>query len=414
MVSTSGGAFVAESALALSSFGPVELLVPKHRARHALDRIDEVLDSRLGLGVTRTPWVIPVAPAFLRTRDGQRRLFDRGAVDALEAHPRLWLDAVGASLGLARAVRRRGPHWRAALAHWLVPSGLACSLDRRLPLVVVAHSGDVHLLGRLGLTKIIIQMLARPALRLVVTSRFLQDKLLGSLPSRLRDWMEPRSMVQPMGFFARDTGPCPPGERAERAGGLGLDPKSRVVVFAGRLEWVKGPDIFVSMARVLAAGHPDTLFVLAGEGPMRRRVHSAAGGRVRLLGQLERRDLLRLLSLADVVVAPSRVLHNGRTESAPVILAEARAHGAALVAADVGGVGELVRHGVDGLLVSPGDIAGFVAAVDAVLSHDSFRRKIARAGQQRAMSLDWSVVAPRLAGGIDEAIEDGLREGWSR
>ena len=112
-------------------------------------------------------------------------------------------------------------------------------------------------------------------------------------------------------------------------------------------------------------------------------------GRVHFLGF--RRDLPRLMRAVDVVLhtaeAPEpfgRVILEGMLASRPVVAARA------------GGAVELVQDGVTGLLVAPGDVPAFSAAVASLLNDPGRRAALGRAGQERA-NRDFSVDA-MLAG----------------
>jgi glycosyltransferase involved in cell wall biosynthesis len=101
--------------------------------------------------------------------------------------------------------------------------------------------------------------------------------------------------------------------------------------------------------------------VLAGDGPLRAEVAARAaglGGRVTLPGFVA--DPVPLLAAADAFVLCSAA------ENMPLSLLQAMACGLPVVATRVGGVPEVVRDGVEGLLVPPGDAAALAAALASV------------------------------------------------
>jgi glycosyltransferase involved in cell wall biosynthesis len=114
---------------------------------------------------------------------------------------------------------------------------------------------------------------------------------------------------------------------------------------------VKDHETFFEAARRVLQERPDATFVLAGDGESRDRLQRAAtdmlGDRVRFLGWVD--DLPSLYAAFDVVALTSRL------EGTPVALIEAAAAGKPVVATNVGGVSEVVRHGNTGLLVPPKD-----------------------------------------------------------
>jgi glycosyltransferase involved in cell wall biosynthesis len=95
-------------------------------------------------------------------------------------------------------------------------------------------------------------------------------------------------------------------------------------------------------------------------------------------------------------VLASRVLGSGRTEGTPTALVEAMSAGLPVVATDVGGVGALLTHERNGLLVPPGDPSALAAALAHLRDDAALRRRLARAGKKTAAQLTWQALAPHL------------------
>jgi phosphatidylinositol alpha-mannosyltransferase len=83
-------------------------------------------------------------------------------------------------------------------------------------------------------------------------------------------------------------------------------------------------------------------------------------------------------------------------ESFGIVLVEAMAAGVPVVASDIAGYREVVRDGVDGLLVPPGDPNALAAAIRRVLSEPELAATLRAAGRARAKAFSWQVVAPRV------------------
>ncbi len=97
--------------------------------------------------------------------------------------------------------------------------------------------------------------------------------------------------------------------------------------------------------------------------------------RVRFAGF--RSDLPALLPGVDVVVHPAQ------REGLGVALLEAMSAGVPVVASRAGGIVDVIRDGVDGLLVPPGDGTALAAALDRMLADEPWRRAIGSAARQR-------------------------------
>ena len=131
------------------------------------------------------------------------------------------------------------------------------------------------------------------------------------------------------------------------------------VVFAGRLEELKGLRTVLEAWALLGPDAPELL--VAGTGPLEAWARQHAGPRVRILGQLPPEELARHMAESRAVAAASLCY-----ESFALVPAEAHAMGTPVLASDLGNVGAMVRPGVDGLRFAPGDPAALAAAVRAL------------------------------------------------
>ncbi|MGH2740272.1 MAG: glycosyltransferase family 4 protein, partial [Actinomycetota bacterium] len=143
--------------------------------------------------------------------------------------------------------------------------------------------------------------------------------------------------------------PLAPNPRGSKDG-------SRVAIFVGRLEALKGPTLAV---RAIAA-LPDWRLLICGSGPEERRVRRLVrklgiDGRVELLGWRPREEVLRLLRRADVLLFPS--FH----DQAPLAVAEAISTGLPVICFDRGGAAGIA--GPAGIVVRGDLIEGLVAAL---------------------------------------------------
>jgi len=159
------------------------------------------------------------------------------------------------------------------------------------------------------------------------------------------------------------------------------------VLVLARLVPLKGVDVAIAAMRWLRR---DVDLVIAGDGPERARLVRAAGysDRISLVGALDTPDRDRWLARASVVVVPSRVLSNGRTEGTPVVALEALATGVPVVASAVGGLRNL-----PGIIRVPADDpAALAAGIDEALEAPALSAQLRAA----AASFAWPAVEMRL------------------
>jgi len=176
---------------------------------------------------------------------------------------------------------------------------------------------------------------------------------------------------------AIDASPFDPAIDPARAkSALGLDADRPVVGYVGRLARQKGIGCLIEAARKVVAVVETAQFVLVGEGELDRVVRQMVSkyglaDHVMLAGH--RMDIPQVLAALDLFVLPSLY------EGLPYTLMEAMAAGRAVIATDVGGNHDLVRHGETGILVPPNNGAVLADAVVRLLTASDERNRLGEA-----------------------------------
>lgn len=161
------------------------------------------------------------------------------------------------------------------------------------------------------------------------------------------------------------------------------------IFFLGRHEPRKGLDVLLAALPSLPAG---VTVWIGSDGPdtERLRVRYAGDPRLQWLGRLSDEEKRRRLRAADVFCAPSL-----RGESFGVVLLEAMAAGAAIVASDLSGYRLVARADRDGLLVPPGDADALATALNRVLDDDALRGELVATATERAREFSMDTLAER-------------------
>lgn len=166
------------------------------------------------------------------------------------------------------------------------------------------------------------------------------------------------------------------------------DTASRLVfLFVGRFETRKGIDVLLAAIPEVAAAFPQAVFRLAGspgDGTAWRsfanRHPELAATRVELLGQVSSETLASLYRECTVLVAPSRY------ESFGLIYVEAMSHAKPVIGCAAGGIPEVVRDGVTGLLAQPGDVPSLVACMCRLAADADLRTRLGEAGRREFLT----------------------------
>ena len=188
--------------------------------------------------------------------------------------------------------------------------------------------------------------------------------------------------------------------------GIGTAADAVVVLSLSRLVLSKRVDRIVdAMAEVVRRSRQPVELWIAGDGPLRATLETRCRKLevpVRFLGTVQHERVPQVLAASDIFVSTSTLTNMS------IPTCEAMVLGVPVVALDVGGTSEVVRHEETGLLVPEGDRAGLVAAIDRLVTDSDRRRRLGAAAREfaasRFMGWDERVAAEielldRLAGG---------------
>lgn len=164
---------------------------------------------------------------------------------------------------------------------------------------------------------------------------------------------------------------------------LKILPSARVVLTVARLHPQKGHRYLIQAAPKILATCPNTIFLLVGDGEERTTIEwsirdASLSEYFRLLGT--RRDVPRLLALADLFVLPSIY------EGMPNVVLEAMAAKLPVVATDVDGTSEVVADGETGVLVPPANPEALGDAIISLLEKPTYWEKMGQRGYQRVQT----------------------------
>lgn len=242
-------------------------------------------------------------------------------------------------------------------AHYFYPDGVAAArlaAEIGVPCVITGRGTDLNLFPEFPAARREILKAVESAAACITVS--------GALRTRLIDLGAPADKVTTLRNGV-DTDLFSPVSAADRdATRQRYNLTGRTIIAVGNLAPEKGQMLIAEALRKL----PDATLVLVGDGPDGDRLDSYfednnLAGRVRRLGRVPQSDLPGLYSAADVSVLASM------REGWPNVLLESMACGTPVVAADVGGVREMVTVPAAGVVVAERTADAFVAAISGLL-----------------------------------------------
>ncbi|TFV66742.1 UNVERIFIED_ORG: glycosyltransferase family 1 protein [Bacillus sp. AZ43] len=165
--------------------------------------------------------------------------------------------------------------------------------------------------------------------------------------------------------------------------------------FLGRFdEPRKGLPVLLEAMRTVVRRHPGARLLIAGRGDggeLEKLVGPDLRPHVRLLGEISEADKAAFLRSIDVYCAPNLL-----GESFGVVLIEALAAGAPIVASDLDAFARVLEDGAAGVLVRRGDAAALGRALCDLLADPERRAELSAAGPRAAGAYDWGVLARRI------------------
>ncbi|MBV9172703.1 MAG: glycosyltransferase family 4 protein [Chloroflexi bacterium] len=178
------------------------------------------------------------------------------------------------------------------------------------------------------------------------------------------------------------------------------------VLFVGRLEKRKGLRFLLRAWPMVVQRVPDARLIVVGRGrPLEgyKRFATRQGwspSDVTFAGYVSSEDLPRYYQAADLFCAP-----NTGQESFGIVLLEAMAAGAPIVASDIPGYRDVVAQGEHGLLVEPKNPGAIADAICRLLSNPELRASMRRAGQAKARFYDWPRIASQVLDYYEHVLE---------
>jgi glycosyltransferase involved in cell wall biosynthesis len=164
-------------------------------------------------------------------------------------------------------------------------------------------------------------------------------------------------------------------------------PDSPLLLYVGRLSAEKEIDRIKPVLEAI----PGARLALVGDGPYRQELEKHfAGTPTHFVGYLTGVDLASAFASSDAFVFPSR------TETLGLVLLEAMAAGCPVVAANSGGIPDIVTDGVNGYLFDPQDEEGAIAATQRLLAQASERENLRQNARREAEKWGWAAATQQL------------------
>jgi glycosyltransferase involved in cell wall biosynthesis len=289
-------------------------------------------------------------------------------------------------------------------AHWLLPQGLVGLIGARLfglPLVVTAHGSDAFALRErffAGFKRGIIRLSDRWTANTAATA---------AAAAREMNLPEPR--IIPMGvdvaFFSH-------GDRSALR--QAIPDGEFIILFVGRLVENKGcRDLIEALSWLPGNTRSRARLWIVGDGDERTRLKLAArdfgvDARTEFFGSVGHQRLANFYAAADLVVVPSKPGSGGEAEGQNIVVLEAFAGRACVLATRLGGIPSMVCDQETGTLVEPGNPSALSKAIDSLLNDAALRWRLSANAFGEASKYDWLRVADKFRDLYEETVKSSV------
>lgn len=160
--------------------------------------------------------------------------------------------------------------------------------------------------------------------------------------------------------------------------------ENKICLAVGRLSYQKGFDLLIKIWSIVHKRFPDWQLHIYGSGELQENLYS-------LIGELRLNGIVRIFSptrnIGEVYIGSSLLLMSSHYEGLPMVLLEAFSYGIPVISfACKCGPKDLIEDGVNGFLVTEGDIESFADRVSIILGNDSLRKQMGQAAYQSSLN----------------------------
>lgn len=241
------------------------------------------------------------------------------------------------------------------------------------------------------------------AWRVIVCSQYMEREIqyLFQVPRDKVDIIE--NGVDPADFISE----VPKGFKERFA-----HPNEKVIFFIGRLVQEKGVQVLIDAIPEILSQYTDVKFIIGGKGPKLNELkyqasHIGVANRCYFTGYIDDETRNNLYRICDIAVFPSLY------EPFGIVALEAMAARVPVLVTKVGGLGEIVTDGVDGVQVFPGSAHELAQGILRVLKRPALRKKIQENGYQKVIEkFNWPDIAKKTVKVYQRVYSEFLDSSW--
>ena len=272
------------------------------------------------------------------------------------------------------------PRFDIVHAHWIIPQGIVQSFFKK-PYIVTGHGGDISSMNS-GILRKLKERCLSNAKMITVVSKYKQQELERLYPGYQNEII---SMGVDTTLFEKKTNYV--------QNYFGQNNKN-VILYVGRLAEIKGIYYLIKAMSYVK----DAILIIVGEGPERQKLEYLAKesqNEIYFWGSKTHKELKKIYASADVFVVPSITDDRGAQEGLPTVIMEAMASGLPVVASNTGGIPQLIKDEISGLLCEEKNVEQLANSINKLLSDERLRQRIIDMAYEAIKEYDYKTIAER-------------------
>ena len=285
-------------------------------------------------------------------------------------------------------------------AHGFFPHGFVaaiCSKYLKIKSMITIHAGDIVALNSIPLIKRgISDFIVKNITTIISVSSFGKNLLENMVSSYLKKRIKNEVKIIPMGIYIKKFRMKENKTLLRKKYGI----KQKIVLlFLGRLAEKKGLKYLINALPLLK--NLDYMLLVSGHGPLRKDLETTVNklnlkNKVKFLGYITEKEKIDYLSLSDILVVPSIITKSGDTEGLPATIMEGMASGIPIIATNVGGVKDIVKNNINGILIEEKNSKQIAEKLIYLSNRKKFRQKISKNALKTSKNYDLSFIGKKI------------------
>lgn len=282
-------------------------------------------------------------------------------------------------------------------SHWILSSGLVGAVCKKIfgtKHVLTEHGAGLVALRKFPFNQSLAGFILSNCDGISIVSSHVYDRLLESVPPKMLNDTKRKLEIIPMGVNTNQFKVNK--DKNELKAKYDVLSKN-MLLFIGRLAEKKGAIYLINALPEIISKSPDTILIICGNGPLKNDCEKLVqkigmNDFVKFTGHISDNEKIDYLSMADLLIVPSIVTHDGDTEGLPVVILEGLSMGKPIIASDVGGIKDVIKNGINGFLIEEKNSNSIAVNVTKVLSSEELMYKLSKSAISVANEYDWKII----------------------